>query len=199
LSKSAQIQRENRIEDMQERSLARQERIDKSNDIAQQILSAGVPLVQKSDLTPYILKGLSQQDANALWTTLDLQKDNGWHDAVRMINASPLYDQTTDEGRAKLAHDTLQFAQTVKNKNLHGAQITQELQNELHPAEEAQKKNTVKSLLDNIWPIAKSVFTGQPVNPQEIKTPAGETPQRPKGVPENAVWNQEAQQWRLPQ
>jgi hypothetical protein len=162
LSKAAQIQRMNRTEDLQERAMMKQEARDKSSDIASQILSAGVPLVSKSDLTPYIQKGLSQQDANALWSTLDLQKDNGWHDAVRMINASPLYDTTTDEGRAKLAHDTLNFAQTVKNKNLHGAQITQELQNELHPAEEAHKQSTVKGLLDNIWPMMRQIVTGQP-------------------------------------
>lgn len=199
LTKAAQIQRTNRVESMQERSIMRQEAQDKSTDIASQVLSAGVPLVSKSDLTPYILKGLSQRDANALWTTLDLQKDNGWHDAVRMINASPLYDSNTDEGRAKLAHDTLQFAQTVKNKNLHGAQITQELQNELHPAEEAQKKTVVKGLLDNIWPLARNVLSGGTIPLYGLKAPpAGASPQRPKGVPEDAVWNGEAKQWQIP-
>jgi hypothetical protein len=180
LTKAAQIQRENRVENLQERSELRQERLDKSNEIAQGILAAGVPLVSRSDLTPYILKGLTNADANALWTTLDLQKDNGWNDAVKMINASPLYDTSTDEGRAKLAHDTLQFARTVQNKKLSGSQITEELQRELHPQEEAQKKQVVKGLLDNIWPVAKSVFTGQPIDPSTLKVPP------PKGGTDNS-------------
>ena len=87
-----------------------------------------------------------------------------------MINASPLYDQSTDEGRAKLAHDTLQFARTVQNKKLTGSQITDELQKELHPQEEKQKNQTVKTMLDNIWPIAKGLFTGTP--PTDLKVPA---------------------------
>ena len=45
LTKAAQIQRENRTMDLQARAEMRQEREDKSNDIAQQILGSGVPLV----------------------------------------------------------------------------------------------------------------------------------------------------------
>ena len=202
LTRAAQIQRENRVTNVQERSMMRQEREDKSNEIAQELLGAGVPLVAKSDLTPYILKGLSQKDANALWATLDLQKDPGWQNAVKMLNASPVYDTSTDAGRAKLAHDTLQFARTVQAKKLTGAQITDELQNELHPQEESQKKQTVKTLLDNIWPIAKGIITQTPpiLNIPITQSGHGEAsaPARPKGVPDNAVWNGEAQQWQLP-
>jgi hypothetical protein len=189
----------NRTENLQERVEMRQERMDKSTDIAYDLLSDPSYLVQQSDLIPYILKGLSRADAATVWEHKALIKDPAWQNAMKMMDASPIYDHLTDEGRAKLAHDAVQFARTVQNKKLTGSQITDELQKELHPQEEAQHSQIVKGLLDNLWPVAKSVFTGRPIDPSEIKSPPASSPQRPKGVPANAVWNGEAHQWQIPQ
>ena len=163
LSKAARIDRENRVMNMQQLSMMRQEAMDKSADIARDLLSDPAYLVQESDLTPYMLKGLSKSDANTVWQNKAITKDPAWHMALSMFNSSSLYDTTTDEGKAKLARDTIQFARTVQNKKLSGSQITDELQKELHPQEEAQKTKTVKTMLDNIWPIARSMITNQPV------------------------------------
>jgi hypothetical protein len=204
LSKWDENYRMNRTENLQERVEMRQERMDKSADIARDLLSDPSYLVQQSDLTPYILKGLSKGDAATVWEHKALIKDPSWQMAVGMLNNSPLYDKTTDEGRAKLAKDTVQFARTVQNKKLTGSQITDELQKELHPQEEVQHKEVVKGLLDNIWPIARSVLTGNfpgggiPLYGLNYSS-SDQAPQRPKGVPANAVWNREAKQWQLQQ
>jgi hypothetical protein len=194
LTSLGQIQRENRAQDIAERGEIRQERLDKSRDMAYDLLQNLGPLTSKSDLTPYILKGLTREDAEAVWQAKDLSKDKGWGLAVQMLNTSPLYDHNTDEGRAKLAKDTLDFAKTVQNKKLMGSQITQELQNELHPQEEAKKKQDVGTLLDNVL----SPASGLSVPVRSPLPSGGKAPERPNGVPDNAVWNGEARQWQLP-
>lgn len=172
LTKAAQINRERRTESIQERSLARQEREEKSTDIASKLLFEGVPLVDKSDLTPWIMKGLSQRDANALWSTLDLQKDEGWRAAAKSLSMSPKYESLQgDEKTRAISKDTLDFAQNVKSQNLHGAQITEELYKELHPQEEAQKKSVVKGLLDNVWNYVTNNEPAWKPTPVTTKTP----------------------------
>lgn len=199
LSKSEQLQRENRVESMQERGLLRQERMDKSAEIRDQLLADPGYISDEKELTPYRLKGLSPGDANIVWKARAINGDPAWKMAVSMMQNSTVYDKETDEGRAKLTKDMIGFAKTVENKKLTGSQITDELQKELHPQEESIHNQTVKTLLDNIWPIAKSVFTEGLIDPADIKVPAnGEAPQRPKTVPDNAVWNGEAKQWQLP-
>ena len=198
LTKAAQIQRENRVENMQERSMMRQERMDKSAEIRDQLLSDPAYIADQNELTPYRLKGLSAGDANIVWKVKDIAGDPGWKLAVNTMKASPLYPGITDGDRAKFSKDLIQFAHTVQNKKLTGSQITEELQKELHPQEEVQKHEIIKGVLDNLWPVARGIFTGQPV--YDVKMPqAVAPPQRPKGVPDNAVWNGEAKQWQLPQ
>jgi hypothetical protein len=178
----------------------RQERMDKSAEIRDQLLADTGYISDQNELTPYRLKGLSAGDANIVWKVKDIAGDPGWKQAVITMKNSTVYDQLTDEGRAKFSRDLIQFAHTVENKKLTGSQIPEELQKELHPQEEAQHSQTVKGLLDNLWPVAKSVLTRTPINPSELKfPPASSSPQRPKGVPANAVWNGEAHQWQLPQ
>jgi hypothetical protein len=185
---------------MQERSLLRQDRIDKSAEIRDQLLADPGYISEQNELTPYRLKGLSAGDANIVWKAKDIAGDPGWKQAVITMKNSTVYDQLTDEGRAKFSRDLIQFAHTVENKKLAGSQITEELQKELHPLEEAQHSQTVKGLLDNLWPVAKSALTRTPINPSELKfPPASSSPQRPKGVPADAAWNEEAHQWQLPQ
>jgi hypothetical protein len=200
LTRAAQIQRENRVVSMQERGMMRQERMDNSADIRDQLLSDPGLLSDQNELTPFRIKGLSRADANIVWKVKGINADPGWANAVSMFKSSSLYDTTTDEGKAKLSKDLIGFAKTVENKKLTGAAITDELYNELHPKEEAQHNQTVKTLLDNIWPIARNVFSGGRIPLYGMKYPAesAQAPQRPKSVPENAVWNGEAKQWQLP-
>jgi hypothetical protein len=199
LTRAAQIQRENRVVNMQERGLMRQERMDKSAELRDGLLSDPGYLSDQNELTPYRLKGLSSADANIVWKVKNVSGDPAWKMAVSMMQNSPIYDQTTDEGRARLSKDMIGFAKTVENKKLSGQQIVDELQKELHPQEEAQKKENVKSMLDNIWPIARNVFSGGSIPLYGMKFPATETPARPQGVPANAVWNEGDKQWQLPQ
>lgn len=198
LSKANAIQRENRIENNQNRALARQERMDKSAEIRDQLLSDPAYIADEPELTPYRLKGLSPGDANIVWKSKALNADPGWKMAVGMMQNSPIYDKNTDEGRAKLSHDMLGFAKTVENKKLSGSQITDELQKELHPQEQVVHNQTVKTLLDNIWPIAKNVMFGAPLDLKIAPVPKGQAPERPKGVPAEAVWDEGTKRWNLP-
>lgn len=190
-----QIQRENRSLDVQARQEARQAADDKSKNIAYDLLMNGGLLVDRSDLVPYQLKGLSKGDALMVWENKNLSKDQGWQAAVKLMDASPLYDHTTDEGRAKLETDTLNFARTVENKKLTGSAIVTELQNELHPKEETKKKADTKNMLDNLW---QSFATRGYVYPVGSSTQQNAAPERPAGVPKDAIWNGEAKQWQLP-
>lgn len=185
LTKAAQIQRENRVENMQDRALLRQERMDKSADIRDQLLSDPGYIADQNELTPYRLKGLNAGDANIVWKVRALNSDPGWKQAVETMTKSTLYDPSTDEGRAKFSKDLIGFAKTVENKKLTGSQITDELEKELHPQEEAQKTQTIKGLLDNIWPILRGVATGQPITGLKVSPATTQTPAPPK--PGNVV------------
>lgn len=165
ITRAGQIQRENRVENMQERGLMRQARADKSADIRDSLLSQPGYLTSQSDLTQSRLDGLSAGDANIVWKVKDVTGDPAWGMAVKQMQSSSLYDTTTDEGKAKMSKDLLSFAQTVHDKKLTGSQITDELTRQLKPQEEAQKKSVIGTMLDNIWPIAKSYVTGSPYVP----------------------------------
>lgn len=193
LTRAAQIQRENRVTNMQERGLIRQERMDKSAEIRDQLLSDPGYIADQNELTPYRLKGLSAGDANIVWKVRALNSDPAWKLAVETMNKSSLYDQATDEGRAKLSKDLIQFAHTVENKKLTGSQITDELQKELHPQEEAQKSQNVRLMLDNVlYKVGRAltpqfVYPGPPAQPNQFMVVPN-----PKGLVESGnlpIWN----------
>lgn len=71
------------------------------------------------------------------------------------------------------------FAKTVENKKLSGQGIITELQNELHPKEEAVKKKTIGALLDNIWPIARSFLPGESLYGVKVPDTSPPTPKAP--------------------
>jgi hypothetical protein len=199
LTSLGQMERENRSLNIQARQEARQEAEDKSKNMAYDLLMNSGSLIDRSDLIPYMLKGLSKGDALTVWENKQLAKDDGWRSAVALINASPLYDHNTDEGRTKLATDTLNFAHTVQNKKLTGGQIVTELNNELHPKEEAQRQQQVKLSLDNVHYSWWDLLSGGSSEGAKIDfVPDSQAPARPKGVPDAAQWNKEAKQWQLP-
>ena len=192
LTRSAQIRREDRVESMQERGELRQERLDKSAEIRDQLLTDPGYIADQNELTPYRLKGLSAGDANIVWKSKALNSDPAWKMAVGLMQNSPVYDKNTDQGRAKMSTDLIGFAKTVEQKQLTGQQIVDEMQKQLKSREDTQSHSTIKDLLNNVWQFATKGYASP------TTTPSGTAPTRPKGVPANAVWNEEAKQWRLP-
>lgn len=193
LTRAAQIQRENRVENTQQRMLLRQEAAESSAEQMRFLMASPGYLTDESELYRGDNLKLSKADRATVWAAKNIKNVREYQDAYKMMASSSIYPQT-DEGNAKLARDAATLRRTVDEKHLVGPQIIQAAYDIVHPQEETQNHETVKGLLDSIPAFVRSVVGGQPFTPK-VSTAA---PTRPKGVPDNAVWNAEARQWQLP-
>lgn len=197
LTRAAQIQRENRVENTQQRMLLRQEAAEASAEQMRFLMASPGYLTDESELYQGDNLKLSKADRATVWAAKNIKNVREYQDAYKIMASSSVYPQT-DEGNAKLARDAATLRRTVDEKHLVGPQIIQAAYDIVHPQEETQNRETVKRILDSIPAFIKSVVGGQPFTPK-VSTGSATQPSRPKGVPDNAVWNAEARQWQLPQ
>ncbi len=195
-----QTDRENRAENTARRMELRQETASDSAGLMQELLSSPGYLTDRSELYQGEYAKLTKGDRATVWAAKNVGNSKEYQEAFRVMKASTIYPPT-DEGNIQFARDAEKLRQTVEEKKLTGSQITDEAARMIAPKVEEQKKGFVKSLLDNIFPIARSIVTGKSVDATTLKAPAATAataPARPKGVPDSAVWNEGARQWQIP-
>jgi hypothetical protein len=165
LNRIAQVEREQRAESTQQRMLLRQETEYNSAQLARELSATPGYIADESELYQGEYATLTRADRATVWAMKNVKGVKEYQDAYKMMSDSPVYPRT-DEGNARLFADAAKLRNTVEQKKLTGSQIIDEATKILHPQEESQTHQTIKTLLDNIWPIAKGVITGQPVVPK---------------------------------
>jgi len=194
LTTIAQVQRQNRVDNAPDRMFLRQQEAQKSAVIMNTLLGGGY-LTDKSELSKYVMQGLSKSDADLVWSLKNAANSKDYNDAITMMNNSSLY-QNDDAGNRHKADDLEKLRKTVEENKLTGPQILEAATQIMKPKVEAQKQKQIGNLLDNLFNSGSSGWSiGGPAG-QGVTAP--QTPTRPKSVPENFVWNAGARQWQLP-
>jgi hypothetical protein len=171
LTKSAQIQRENRVENTQERMQLRQEADYNSAQLFREASSTPGYLTSESELYQGEYANLTKADRAQLWAEKNIGGVKEYQDAVKMMNSSSAYPQT-DEGNRALADAKSQLRARVEAGKLTGPQITEEAAKIVAPKVEAQTHQTIKGWLDGVFHIQR--------NAQGVAVPSrGTTPQTP--------------------
>ena len=165
-----QYEKETRATNAQERMMMRQETDYESAQVMRQMISTPGYIQSESELYTGDAAKLTKSDRTQVWASKNIKGAKEYEDAHKMMSASPIYPNT-DEGNAKFSRDTLLLRQRVEANHLVGSQILDEAQKIMKPQEEVQHKEDVKGLLDNLWPVAKSVIFRTPINPSELKFP----------------------------
>ena len=150
--------------------MMRQETDYESAQVMRQMISTPGYIQSESELYTGDAAKLTKSDRAQVWASKNIKGAKEYEDAHKMMSASPIYPNT-DEGNAKFSRDTLLLRQRVEANHLVGSQILDEAQKIMKPQEEVQHKEDVKGLLDNLWPVAKSVIFRTPINPSELKFP----------------------------
>lgn len=184
LSRAAQIQRENRIEGNQDRMMARQQAAEDSAEQMRFLMVTPGFIANESELYQGDNLKLSKADRATVWVAKNIKGSKEYQDAYKMMAASPVYPQT-DDGNARLARDAETLRQAIDAKHLTGAQIIDEAQKMMKPKEEAQRSRTIKAFMDNIWPIARGLMTGQGF--YDLKIPEGSAPSGQPAPPQSVV------------
>ena len=159
LTRAAQIQRENRVQNTQERMEMRQEQAIDSANIARELAASPGYLSSESELFQGDNAKLSRADRATIWAMKNVKGVKEYQDAEIMMRASGAYPNT-DEGNAKLFSDLSALRQAVDSKKLVGKQIIDEATGMLNPKLEEQKNSQVRTLLDNIWSNGMSILGG---------------------------------------
>ena len=219
LTKAAQIQRENRVENMQERALMKQQAAEDSLELVARIGSQPGYLT-RNDI-PALLKEnpkLKYSDALHVVEMRSAQTDPNFKAAMSIFEQAANNGVMTlsDVGEANIAllkkskegltgPDLLKYASETVRPNVE-KDIKNRLDQIVYPQLTTPTAATgaqTPGLFSRIgtWAANRVVVNAFPDTIkayQEAESAARHAPERPKGVPANAVWNEEAHQWRLP-
>jgi len=184
LIRAAQIQRENRVQNTQERMALRQQTDYESAQLLRSLSSTPGYLQDKSELYQGDAAKLTKGDRDQLWAEKNIAGKPEYKDAIAMMNDSGLYPRTPD-GDRKFADDKAMLRARVDAGKLTGAQVLEEAKRIINPQMEQQNKETVKDMLDNLWPVMRSAVTGQPVygikvSPKANTSSSSQTPKTRK-------------------
>ena len=200
-----QEQRNARVMRNEERSLGLEERRQKRQELEDKSIATSLTLANRmangdvldynNDILTPISKGqMTEADGAKVWR---MYKDSDQFpeigEGIGIIGTAFKSMPQTPENNRKAADARDSFLKTVKEKNLHGADILKEAQS---MAEQTGKAAT-GHLLENLF----NTLTGRVVVPEPSTAApvAPAPPTKPKGVPSSAVWNPETKTWQLPQ
>ncbi len=200
-----QEQRNARVMRNEERSLGLEERRQKRQELEDKSIATSLTLANRmangdvldynNDILTPISKGqMTEADGAKVWR---MYKDSDQFpeigEGIGIIGTAFKSMPQTPENNRKAADARDSFLKTVKEKNLHGADILKEAQS---MAEQIGKAAT-GHLLENLF----NTLTGRVVVPEPSTAApvAPAPPTKPKGVPSSAVWNPETKTWQLPQ
>ena len=178
-----------RAEHTAEQAQERQDIIDRGyttmGQLQQRFLS-GETLDYDRDIFPNVVnKQMNPQQASEVWQAIERsEKDPDFNAGMTIIGNSSL-DLAT---KAKVQGD---YSKQFRQENLKGNAAIDRAQKLVDQA----GQHTTRNLIMNLY----NVLTGGVVIPPTTAPTTQVTPARPKGVPDNAVWNPATKTWQLPQ
>jgi len=186
------LRNEERSLNLEERRLKRQELEDRSTATSLALtdrMAKGDPIDFNKDILEPVSKGqLTPEEGKRVWS---MYKDSDQYpeigEGVGIIAAPFKAMPDTPENHRKAADARDSFLKAVKDKNLHGADILKEAQS----IAEHNGKAATSNILDNMFNLLHGIAP--------IPAPKTTAPVRPKGVPDNAVWNPTTRTWQIQQ
>jgi hypothetical protein len=157
LTAARQLTKERRTSSVQERMATRQETAMESAEILRQLSMQPGYIQSESELYQGDAAKLTRGDRAQLWHEKNIQAVKEYAEATKAMNGSSAYPMTP-EGNVRLANDKALLRQRVEAGKLTGSQIMDEAMKIVKPQEEAIKHEAVKGILDNLWPVARSVI-----------------------------------------